>query len=366
MRLIQRHLPKPRELELHRITVAAPPEVAWKAARHFDGASIPWVRLLFDLRTLPGRLLGRPSVEEDRRIGVDQIADSGRSFAILEEQPGREVVVGAVGQFWHLEIPFHEPIPRDFAAFDAPGWGKIAWAIRVEPFGAGSQIVFELRITATDEDSWRRFARYFRFIGPLSHLIRSSFMARLESQLGALATAADDARSLRGDEVIPEAPYSLTHAIDIEAPPALVWPWLMQLGCDRAGWYSIDALDHGGMPSIERLVLEWQARAVGDKLATTPKQDSFYDVLAIDPGRLFVIGGETHRLGGDVKMSWAFVPEPLGADATRLVTRVRARVDPRWSGWLQGGLVFPPVHALMQKAQLRNLKRLAERQALAR
>jgi hypothetical protein len=65
-------------------------------------------------------------------------------------------------------------------------------------------------------------------------------------------------------------------------------------------------------------------------------------------------------------MAWAFVPESLGADATRLVTRVRARGTPRWSEWLQGAVVFPPVHAVMQHVQLETLKRLAEREALAR
>jgi hypothetical protein len=89
-------------------------------------------------------------------------------------------------------------------------------------------------------------------------------------------------------------------------------------------------------------------------------------VLALDPGRLFVLGGTAERLGGRLDMAWSFVLEPLGEDATRLVTRVRVRGTPRWSEWLQGAVVFPPIHAVMQHAQLANLKRLAEREALAR
>jgi hypothetical protein len=49
-----------------------------------------------------------------------------------------------------------------------------------------------------------------------------------------------------------------------------------------------------------------------------------------------------------------------------LVTRVRIRGVPRWSEWLQGAVVFPPLHALMQHVQLENIRRLAEREALAR
>jgi hypothetical protein len=367
MRAIQRHLPKPRHLEIHRITVAAPPDAAWPVARHVDGSQIPWIRFIFDLRELPSKLLGiRPPSERDRRLGVDQVIDNGKGFFLLEEVPGVEVVIGAVGQFWHLEIPFAQVSPRDFASFAEPGWGKLAWAIRVEPFGSGSAIVFELRTSATDEASWHQLDRYFHAIGVASHLIRSSVMGHLEAQLHPLARSEDKHRSLPGDEHVPGARYAFTHAIDIEAPPDLIWPWLMQLGCDRAGWYSIDALDHGGSPSIEQLVPEWASRSVGDQLAATPKGDGHYSVLAVEPQHDFVIGGETDRMGGHVQMSWAFVLEPLGSDATHLVTRVRASITPDWSAWLQGGIFFPAAHALMQHTQLSNLKRLAERMALAR
>ena len=366
MRAIQRHLRNPRHTEIHRIAVAAPPDLAWQAARHFDGGAIPWVRWLFDLRALPARVLGHQPAELDRRIGVDSVIDRGKGFMVVEELPGEEVGVGAIGRFWQLDIPFADVTPDAFATFDAPGWGKLAWAIRVEPDGAGSLVTFELRTTATDDESWSRLERYIHVIGLGSRLIRASVMSHLEAQLGAVARTPDRARALAGDELIPDAGYSLTHGIDIEAPPSLVWPWLMQLGCDRGGWYSVDALDHGGVPSIDRLMPEWSSRAVGDKVATTPALDGFYDVLAVEREKLFVLGGKAERLGGTVETSWAFVPKRLGADATHLVTRVRARGTPRWSAWLQGAVIFPPLHALMQHVQLQTLKSLAEREAHAR
>src|SRR5690349_25107230 len=106
MRSIQNYLPNPKHAEMHRIFVKASPIVAWHAARHFDGATIPWVRLIFDLRDIPDLIRGRKPNSEDRRLGVDQVADSGKGFMILYEQPGKEVVIGAVGRFWHLNIPF--------------------------------------------------------------------------------------------------------------------------------------------------------------------------------------------------------------------------------------------------------------------
>lgn len=363
MRAIQRFLPRPRHVELHRITVAAPPEIAWAAARHFDGGTIPWVRLLFDLRGLPARVLGRQPAEADRRIGVDQVADSGHGFKVLAERAGEEVVVGAVGQFWHLSIPFADVAVDDFAAYDRPEQGKVAWAIRVEPWSTGSVITFELRTTATDDDSWHKLARYFRLIGPASHLIRASVMRHLEAELGTAARPSDVGRPLAGDGLLPDARYVLDHGIDIEAPPAMVWPWLMQLGCDRGGWYSVDALDHGDEPSVARLMPVWRTRAVGDRLAITPDQDAHYTVRAIDPERSFVVGGATDQLGAHLELTWEWALAPLGRDATHLATRVRARGAPRWSTWLQGTLLYPPVHAVMQQAQLHNLKHLAERDA---
>jgi hypothetical protein len=367
MRAIQLQLPNPRHVEVNRIVVKAKPDVAWQAARHFDASTIPWVRLLFDIRSVPDLVRGRVPDQEDRRLGVDQVAESGEGFMVLHETPGREVVVGAVGKFWHLNIRFADVELNEFHAFNKPGWGKLAWAIAVEPFAEGSTVSFELRTTATDEESWKALNRYYTYvIGIGSHPIRHSVMAHLQAELGKLRLPDDDERPLPGDELIPYARYALTFATDIEAPPFIVWRYLMQLGCDRGGGYSIDALDHGGFPSVDHLVEGWETREVGDKLAATPAQDSFYDVYQVEHEKYFVIGGETDRMGGPFKMTWAFVLEPIGEDASHLVTRARMESSPKWAEWLMGRVLYPPVHGLMSGVQLRNIKRLAERDAQMR
>lgn len=367
MRLIQHHLPRPRHTEIHRVAVNASPAEAWQVARHFDGGTIPWVRFLFDLRTLPDRLRGKPvPTVKESGLGVDEVVSHGHGFMLLDERPGEEVVVGAVGQFWHLEIPFKDVLPHDFAAFNECGWGKVAWSIRVEPRGTGAWITLELRVSATDDRSWRKQTAYFRLIGPFSRLIRSSLMAHLEARLGKAVLPEDDHRPLPGDAIIPDAPFVLTHAATIEAPPALVWPWLMQLGCDRGGWYSIDALDNGGRPSVPELRAEWGERRVGDRLAATPAADAFFPVLDVQHERCLVLGSEFDRAGAHIRTSWAFVLEPIGADATRLITRVRGQGEPAWAAWMQGALIYPPIHAVMQRAQLKALQHLAEGLAQAR
>jgi hypothetical protein len=363
MRIIQKYLPNPRHTEINRIFVKAKPAVAYEAARHFDASEISWIRLLFDIRTIPEKLSGKNNPDEDRRIGVDQIEKSGTGFKILHETPGKEVLVGSVGQFWHLNIPFADVKPDEFINFNQPGWGKLAWAIVVEPFLGGSTISLELRTTATDEHSWKKLKNYYRIIGLGSRPIRSSLMKHYEALLGKMKLPDDDEKTLAGDEIISQAKYVYNQSRIIEAPPSIVWRYLMQLGCDRAGWYSIDLLDHGGVPSIDHLAEGWETRKPGDKLDATLAKDGFFYVYQVEKEKHFVIGGEGHRLGGDFKMSWAFILEPVGEDATQLTARVRMKAAPKWSEWLQGSLLAPPMHGLMQHVELKTIKRLAERDA---
>lgn len=365
MRLIQKYLPNPRHTEVHRIFVKALPDEAWETMRHLDMGKVPWVRLLFSIRTLPDRLKGKPK-EQDQRIGLDQIADSGKGFFIVEEIPGQEVVVAAVGKFWHLNIPFAAVTPGEFRNFNIPGYGKLSWSILVEPYANGSVVTLELRTTATDEISWKKLNRYYSIIGVASQLIRSTMMHHAGNLLGKLKRPDDDERSFAGDERLPDCKYQATHSIDIEAPVPLVWRYLMQLGCDRAGWYSIDALDNDGKPSIDHVVKGWGARKAGDKIWATPKGDSFFDVYEVEAGNHFIIGGKAERLGEPFSSTWAFILEPIGNDATHLVTRARMKSQPPFKEWVLGTLWMPPIHTLMQKTQLKHLKSMCERDAQLR
>jgi len=366
MRAIQKYLPNPRHIEIKRIFVSAKPAEAWEVARHFDASAIKWVRLLFDIRTLPESLTGKVHAQKDHRIGIDQITDDETGSMILQEVAGKEVVIGSVGQFWHLTIPFATIHPSDFKDFNDPGWGKLAWAIAVEPYLDGSTISLELRTTATDEDSWKKLKNYYRIIGIGSKAIRGSLMTHYETVLGKMELPDEDKLALPGDEIILDAGYAYTHAKNIEAPRNIIWRYLMQLGCDRAGWYSIDLLDHDGEPSINHLVKGWETRTIDDKLAATPAGDGFFDVCAVNHENYFVIGGHGHRLGEEFKTSWSFVLEPIGEDATNLITRVRVNIEPGLNSWLQGTLIAPLIHGIMQHVQLKTLKRYAERDALLR
>ena len=169
-----------------------------------------------------------------------------------------------------------------------------------------------------------------------------------------------------GDLIIADAKHQLTFHQNVEAPVSLVWRYLMQLGCDRAGWYSIDSLDNGGVQSTDHLVQGWERRQVGDRLSATPKGDEFFNVYDVEVEKHFIIGGQTQRAGGPFSMTWAFVVEPIGRDATRLSTRARMKSSPKWAEFTMGKIVYPPVHGLMSRFQLSNIKKLAERDASCR
>ncbi len=121
--------------------------------------------------------------------------------------------MGAIGKVWRLDIPFaHVPDAAGYAAFAAPDFVEVAWALRVD---------------ATDDEAWDKFRRYLRVIGPASHLVRRTLLATLARKLGT-PTAVENERPLPGDELLPDAGAQVTHGIDIDAPPEAVWPWLVQ------------------------------------------------------------------------------------------------------------------------------------------
>ncbi len=160
-------------------------------------------------------------------------------------------------------------------------------------------------------------------------------------------------RPLPGDELPPSARVRWTHGITIRARPSAIWPWLVQMGCRRAGWYSYDGLDNGGVPSADRIVPELQRAEVGDIFPYTPAADDGFVVRGVEPERALVLGDDA----GSV--TWALVLEPIDETRTRLVTRVRGEYE-RFAVGLMLGLVWRPIHFGMQRRQLLNLKRRVE------
>jgi len=94
-----------------------------------------------------------------------------------------------------------------------------------------------------------------------------------------------------GDALLPDALGQLTDGITIHATPEAIWPWLVQMGSDRAGFYSVDLLDNANRRSAREIHPELQAIAVGDVLPARPGHVEGFEVLLVDEPRALVLGG---------------------------------------------------------------------------
>jgi len=131
--------------------------------------------------------------------------------------------------------------------------------------------------------------------------------------------AADEevARAMPGDDVVERPTFNATRAVTVAARPEEIWPWLVQMGCRRAGWYSYDWVDNLGIPSAERIVPELQHLEVGDLVPISPNGKAGLWVKGFEFNRWLLWGDEKE----DVTWLWALYPGD--SDHTRLITRVR-------------------------------------------
>jgi len=167
-------------------------------------------------------------------------------------------------------------------------------------------------------------------------------------------------RRLPGDELIPSPLGTLTHAVTIKCAPPDVWPWLVQMGAGRAGWYSYDFLDNGRVPSARRIVPELQAIAPGTIFPALPGETGGFTLLTFEPGRFVVVGWIAPDQS--LLMTWAFVLEPAGGDSTRLIARARGGGQYQFHGlpWSVAQYLVRIVHFIMQRRQLLGIAQRAE------
>jgi hypothetical protein len=343
--LLDRFMPDYDVCERHEIVIPAPVEVTFEAAKQIELEGSPLVHAIFKAREL---IMGAKADAGERPRGfLEQVKALG--WGTLAERPDRELAMGAVTKPWEPNPVFHALPPEAFAGFAEPDNVKIAWTVGAVPTpDGGSLFRTETRAVALGAAGRKKFRRYWAFLSPGILLIRS-IMVR------ALKTAALRLWRLEGDDIVADARAQLTHAVTIDAAPADVWPWLVQMGCQRGGWYSWDLLDNAGIRSAERIIPELQNLEIGDVLPARPIGDEGFEVLRIVPGRALVLGGVSPRWTG----TWAFVLEPLGPNKTRLVTRYRAAYPPsRRMSLLVPALAA--VHTVMERKQLRTIKHHAE------
>jgi proline iminopeptidase len=191
-----------------------------------------------------------------------------------------------------------------------------------------------------------------------------SAVRRLSQRTG--VTDAEAYGALPGDDVIPHPMVEWTRGVTVQAGPERIWPWLVQMGYGRAGWYTPAWVDRVIEPSLfqlktpsprspDRLLPEFQSLAVGDVIADGPEYRSYWRVLAVEPQQAIVYRSIRHPwrphpfdpsdpaalhrveeqlIAGGVYLdcTWTFVLRPVAADKTRLLVRTRGNYAP----WLLG------------------------------
>lgn len=169
---------------------------------------------------------------------------------------------------------------------------------------------------------------------------------------------------LPGDEMVTRAQFAFTRAITIHARPEEIYPWLLQIGWGRAGFYSYDVLDNLGRHSAERIVPELQDVKVGDwiSMGGKPTETTGLRVKAFEENRWL--------LWEHQGCPWVWYLEPIDGETTRLITRGKAEY--RMDLTLPVSLILMEVgDPFMMRKELLNLKQRAEvlassRQAEAR
>jgi len=167
---------------------------------------------------------------------------------------------------------------------------------------------------------------------------------------------------LPGDELIPDPLTQTTRAIDILAPKEQVWPWIIQIGQGRSGFYSYDWLENFFRMDIHNadcILPEYQDLAVGDLIP-------FWDqvgvtVRQITPPQLLVLAGSFNSNQDVVGGSWTFYLREITSSHCRLIIRTRiAAFPPYWLSQFFSFKLLEPAHFVMERGMLLGIKQRAE------
>ena len=227
--------------------------------------------------------------------------------------------------------------------------------------------------------------RQLRFTVLGEYMAQTGHGLRHPQLLRSGATHTEACRPLPGDDLVSQPLAQATRAETIVAQPAAIWPWLIQMGYGRAGyyaWYLPEGdPEYSKTISADRILPEFQDLHVGDVWLDGPECDpeqGAWRVKSIDPRRSLVLfaardvgtGLRPHPLpdfdptaapprGMYFVSSWAFVLEPIDAVTTRLLVRTRALFGPRWLRWLWR-IIVQPGDTVMQRTMLQGIKERAE------
>ena len=202
--IMDRYAPRYDIGEVHEIAVEAPASTSFETARRVDMRGSGIVRTIFRAREgllgadAPARPPYYPLISELLALG----------WGVLEERPGRQIVLGAVTRPWEPNVVFRALPPGQFAAFDSAGYVKIVVTLAADSTGrATSRLRTETRAVATDAASRAKFRRYWSVFSPGILLIRRQILSEIEREAESRVGAAVTPRErLREPELESSAP----------------------------------------------------------------------------------------------------------------------------------------------------------------
>ena len=177
--------------------------------------------------------------------------------------------------------------------------------------------------------------KFFGLLILLAVLLGAYWFAIRPGQLHWGSTPEEASSPMPGDEIVHQPTFKATRAITISGTPEEIWPWLIQMGYGRAGYYGYDLFENIGSPSgihsADHIVAEYQQLAVGDPLPIFP--GATMQVGKMDPYHTFIWVGRSKDSGA--AFTWALIP--LDAQHTRLISRVQFRHE--WNNLFQAGQI---------------------------
>jgi hypothetical protein len=175
--------------------------------------------------------------------------------------------------------------------------------------------------------------------------------------------------SLPGDDLIAEPATQVTRAISIRGPAAVVWPWVIQIGADRGGFYSYDWLENLfglDIHSANDIGSDWESRAVGDLVYAEAKGRGGWYVMDVQPDRALVLQTAdvknarpaTRANGAFMEFTWAFVLHEKTDGTIRLIVRERVALRYQLARFVMAPIAL--VSFVMTQKMLRGIKRRVE------